>query len=123
MAEATTPATQSAATPARTIGTIRIATLWVAAVVLLLAPAAFAFNSGGYFYKPQDFAGIAGFALLGLVAVAAPWPLVDRGAPLAALAALVAAAVWAGLSVSWARLLGPATDDTDRVVLYVVCFA
>src|SRR4051794_10796991 len=123
MAEATTPATQRPATPARTIGSIRIATLWVAAVVLLLAPAALAFNSGGYFYKPQDFAGIAGFALLALAALAAPWPLVDRGAPLAALGALMGLAVWTGLSISWARLLGAATDDTDRLVLYCVSFA
>src|SRR3954447_8562287 len=88
MAEATTPATQRPATPARTIGSIRTATLWVAAILLLLAPAGFAFNSGGYFYKPQLFAGIAVFALLGLLALAAPWPLVARGAPLAALASM-----------------------------------
>ena len=121
MAEATTPATQSAATPART--NVRIATLWVAAVALLLAPAAFAFNSGGFFYKPQLFAGIAVFALLGLLAIAAPWPLVERGAPLAALAALAGFTVWTGLSISWSRILGPATDDTDRTVLYCACFA
>src|SRR5436190_2986962 len=121
MAEATTPATQSAATPART--NVRIATLWVAAVALLLAPAAFAFNSGGFFYKPQDFGGIAAFALLGVVAFTAPWPLVARGPALAALASLAALAVWTGLSISWARLLGAATDDTDRVVLYTACFA
>src|SRR6059058_1716480 len=123
MAEATTPATHSAATPARTNGSIRIATLWVAAVALLLAPAAFAFNSGGFFYKPQDFGGIAVFALLGVVALAAPWPLVERGPALAALASLAALALWTGLSISWARLLGAATDDTDRVVLYTACFA
>jgi hypothetical protein len=98
-------------------------TLWVAAVALLLAPAAFAFNSGGYFYKPQDIAGIAVFALLGVVALVAPWPLVRRSAPLAALAALAGLAAWNGLSISWTRLLGPATDDTDRVVLYCACFA
>src|SRR5438552_12981156 len=123
MAEATTPATHSAATPARTNGSIRIATLWVAAVALLLAPAAFAFNSGGFFYKPQDFGGIAVFALLGVVALAAPWPLVERGPALAALASLAALALWTGLSISWARLLGAATDDTDRVVLYTAFFA
>jgi hypothetical protein len=123
MAEAATPATQSPATPARTIGSIRIATLWVAAVALLLAPAVFAFNSGGYFYKPQDLAGIAVFALLGVVALAAPWPLVQRGPALAALAALVGLAVWSALSISWTRLLGAATDDTDRLALYAACFA
>src|SRR3954449_9979651 len=62
MAEATTPATQRPARPARTSGAIRIATLWVAAVALLLAPAAFAFNSGGFFYKPQDIGGVGGVA-------------------------------------------------------------
>src|SRR5690349_8103761 len=98
MAEATTPATQMTTAPARTNSGIRIATLWVAAVALLLAPAAFAFNSGGFFYKPQDFGGIAAFALLGLVALAAPWPLIDRGAPLAAFGALLALALWTGLS-------------------------
>src|SRR5437763_2664496 len=123
MAEATTPATQRPATPARTIGSIRTATLWVAAILLLLAPAGFAFNSGGFFYKPQLFAGIAVFALLGLLAIAAPWPLVERGAPLAALAALAGFTVWTGVSISWSRILGPATDDTDRTVLYCACFA
>jgi hypothetical protein len=123
MAEATTPATHSTTTPARTIGSIRTATLWVAAIPLLLASAIFAFNSGGFFFKPQLFGGIAVFALLGLVALAAPWPLVERGVPLAALASLAALTVWTGLSISWARLLGPATDDTDRVVLYLACFA
>ena len=123
MAEATTPATQRPATPARTIGSIRTATLWVAAILLLLAPAGFAFNSGGYFYRPQLFAGIAVFALLGLVALAARWPLVARGAPLAALASLTGLTLWTGLSISWSRVLGPATDDTDRVVLYCACFA
>jgi hypothetical protein len=123
MAEATTPATQSATTPPRTISSIRIATLWAAAICLLLAPAALAFNSGGYFFKPQDFAGIAGFALLGLAALAAPWPLVQRGAPLAALAAFAGLTLWTGLSISWTRILGPGTDDTDRVVLYCVLFA
>ncbi|MFL5887107.1 MAG: O-antigen ligase family protein [Thermoleophilaceae bacterium] len=112
-----------AATPARTNSAIRIATLWVAAVALLLAPAALAFNSGGFFYKPQDFGGIAAFALLGLVALAAPWPLIDRGAPLVALGALAGLALWTGLSISWARVLGMATDDTDRVVLYTALFA
>src|SRR5438552_376120 len=123
MAEATTPATQRPATPARTIGSIRTATLWVAAILLLLAPAGFAFNSGGYFYKPQLFAGMAVFALLGLVALAARWPLVARGAPLAALASLTGLTLWTGLSISWSRVLGPATDDTDRVVLLCACFA
>src|SRR2546423_5828489 len=104
MAEATTPAAHSPATPMRTRGwTIRTATLWVAAVALLLSPAAFAFNSGGYFYKPQLFGGMAAFALLGLVAVAAPWPLLARGAPPAAPAALAGLAAWAGVSVSWGR--------------------
>src|SRR3954471_3494623 len=123
MAEATTPATQRPATPARTIGSIRTATLWVAAILLLLAPAGFAFNSGGYFYKPQLFAGIAVFALLGLLALAAPWPLVARGAPLAALASMAGLTLWTGLSISWSKILGPATDDTDRVALYCACFA
>ena len=58
MAEATTPAAHSTATPPRTREWIRTATLWAAAVPLLLAPAAFAFNSGGYFYKPQLFGGV-----------------------------------------------------------------
>src|SRR3954454_5319754 len=123
MAEATTPATHSPTTPARTIGSIRTATLWVAALPLLLAPAIFAFNSGGFFFKPQLFGGIAVFALLAFAALAAPWPLVERGAALAALGALAGLTVWTGLSISWARLLGPATDDTDRVVLYLACFA
>jgi hypothetical protein len=102
---------------------MRTATLWVAAVPLLLAPAIFAFTSGGFFYKPQLFGGIVVFTLLALAAVAAPWPLVSRGVPLAALAALAGLTIWTGLSISWARLLGPATDDTDRVVLYLACFA
>jgi O-antigen ligase len=54
--------------------------------------------------------------------VLAPWPLVARGWPLAALAALIALTLWTALSISWARLLGEATHDAYRLTLYCAAF-
>jgi hypothetical protein len=82
-----------------------------------------AFFSGGSEVPAQSVGAVVAFALLGLLAVAAPWPLVERSWPLAALAALVAFVAWTTLSVAWSPALGDAVNDADRVVLYGAAFA
>lgn len=88
-----------------------------------MSPAALAFDGGGTDVPAQAAWAAILFALLGLVAIVAPWPLVERGWPLAALAALVAFAGWTALSASWSPTLGDAVNDADRMALYVAAFA
>jgi hypothetical protein len=119
---ATTPASESRTTAARTSGRVGTRALWIAAAALLATPAVLAFATGGRRADAQAAAAIALFALLGAVAALAPWPLVERSWPLAALAALVAFCGWTALSASWSRAYGDAVNDADRVALYAVAF-
>src|SRR6059036_3912228 len=111
MSDAATPAAHTATTTQRTRTRADTAPLWVAAVPLLAAPTALAFFSGGYFPGPQLIAAAAGFALLALVAVAAPGPIVPTGRPLVALGALAGYCGWTAASVTWARVEGEAAHD------------
>src|SRR5205807_3756826 len=86
------------------------------------APVFTAFRSGGYGLKSQLIVGCAAFVLLALVAVAAPWPPLPRGTPIAALAALVGYGLWTGLSTGWARILDRSVQDTDRIGMYCASF-
>jgi hypothetical protein len=98
------------------------ASLWAGACALFAAPLFTAFRSGGYGIKTQLIAGGVLFALLALAALAAPWPPLPGGAPLATFAALVALTVWAGLSIGWARVEETAAHDVDRLALYCAAF-
>ena len=89
------------------------------AVPVLLGPAALAFASGGYFDTARLVAGIAAWALVALAAVALPHPLPRTRAPRIALAGLLALTVLTGASIAWAPLAGPATDDLQRLLLYL----
>lgn len=102
---------------------MRTGPLWVGAVVLLAAPFFSAFRSGGYGVKSQLIVAVAVFVVLAAAACTAPWPLLPRGLPLAALALLAGYALWTGLSTIWARYLESAVHDTDRVGMYVGAFA
>jgi O-antigen ligase len=73
--------------------------------------------------RAQAAAAVGAFVLLAALALVARWPLVEPPWPLAALAALTGLAVWTGISVAWAPVLGQAVDDTDRVVAYAAVFA
>jgi hypothetical protein len=113
----------SAATDTRTTSLAGIAPLWAAALSLIAAPTVLAFFSGGYGVSSQLLTAAVLLVLLALVAIAAPWPLIPRGAPLAALAALGGYVLWTGLSMGWARIVADAAHDTDRVFMYAVAFA
>ena len=82
-----------------------------------------AFYSGGSKVSEEAIGGIVAFAFLAALAVVAPWPLVERPWPLAALGALAAFAGWTALSASWSPALGDAVNDADRVVFYAAAFA
>jgi hypothetical protein len=91
--------------------------------VLLAGPVVLAFDSGGTGVSTQAAGTVLAFALLAVVAVLAPWPLVERSWPLWALLALAGLCGWTALSVSWSPALGDAVNDADRVLLYAAAFA
>jgi O-antigen ligase len=95
----------------------------VAAALLLLAPTVAAFRSGDVTPFGQELILMAAVALavLGMLAVAAPWPLVERGPGILAAAALAGLAAWAALSLLWAPVFALAKPDVVRAVLYAAC--
>src|SRR3954453_8538299 len=89
------------------------------AAPILLAPAALAFQKGGYFDAPRLWAGVAAWVLVAVVAVTVRDPL-PRGTPgRLVLAGLAGLTVLTGLSLLWAPLGGPAADDLSRLLLYL----
>jgi hypothetical protein len=89
------------------------------AVVLLAAPTAVGFASGGYFAVERLWAGLAGMVLLAVAAVAAPRPLPATAAGRLALAGLAGLLAWTALSRTWAPEAGPAINDVQRLALYL----
>jgi len=85
-----------------------------ATAVLLALPTVVGFARGGYFDGARLKAGIAACLLAAIAAAVAPLP--RRRFALFALAGLTA---WTALSITWAPLKGPATDDLERDVLYL----
>ena len=96
--------------------------LWVAGFAALASPFVMAFDEGGSDVTTQAVAAVVAFVLLGVVAVVAPWPLVERGAALAAVVSMAGFAGWTALSTQWSRALGDAVNDADRVVFYAAAF-
>lgn len=92
-------------------------------MALLASPGILAFDAGGSGVTAQAIGAVVAFVLLGVVALLAPWPLVERGLPLVATVALAGFAGWTALSTRWSRALGDAVNDADRVVFYAVAFA
>lgn len=82
-----------------------------------------AFQRGGTETDDQLRAAAVAFLVLGVLAVTAPWPLVRSRHGLAAAGALCGLAVWAGVSIGWARIEIRAFNDTARVALYAAAFA
>jgi O-Antigen ligase len=99
------------------------APLWAGAAVVAVAPFFAAFRSGGYYPETQLLIGIVAFVSLAVIAIAARWPPLPSGLPLAALAALVGYGVWTCLSTGWARVLEYAVHDVGRVASYAAVFA
>jgi hypothetical protein len=87
--------------------------------VLLAGPVALAFFSGGYFDEPRLWAALVAWALVLVVALAAPVPLPRSTAGRLALGGLALLAGWEALSERWAPLADVARHDAQRVVLYV----
>src|SRR3954452_20011145 len=98
---------------------MRRAVLAVATACLLIAPTALAFYSGGYFSEPRLIAAIVVWVLVLALALVGPAPLPRRLPGRLALAGLALMAVWSALPTAWAPLGGPATDNVERLVLYV----
>jgi hypothetical protein len=96
-----------------------IAARGIVAVVLLLAPAAVGFASGGYFAVERLWAGVAAMVLVAVAAVVAPRPLPRSAAGRDAIVGLAGLLAWTMLSRAWAPLAGPAIDDAQRVALYL----
>ena len=94
-----------------------------ATAILLGAPTALAFFSGGYFDVPRLWAALVAWALLAAVLVAAPRPLPAARAGRAALAGLGLLVGLAFASAWWAPLRGPAFDDSGRDLLYLAALA
>jgi O-antigen ligase len=91
----------------------------VVALPLLIGPGLLACFDGGYFDGPRLWAAIAAWALLAVVAIALPRPLPASMPGRLALAGLAALTAWTALSLTWAPDGGPATDDLQRLLLYL----
>ena len=95
----------------------------MAGIALLASPCVLAFDGGGSDVTAQAAGAVVAFVLLGVVALVAPWPLAERGVPLAAVLAMAGLAGWTALSTQWSRALGDAVNDADRLALYAAAFA
>jgi O-antigen ligase/polysaccharide polymerase Wzy-like membrane protein len=92
----------------------------VLAAPVLLGPAALAFAKGGYFDVPRLVAGVIACAVVVVVAARDARP-VPRDA-LLAVGGLAALTAWTGASIAWAPIAGAASDDFQRLLLYLFAF-
>jgi hypothetical protein len=92
---------------------------WISVGALLATPLVLAFRTGGYLDETRLAAGVVAWLVVLAAAVAAPRPLPMTGRARLALAALLLIAAWTGASLAWAPLSGRATDDLERVLLYL----
>jgi hypothetical protein len=83
------------------------------AAVLLAAPAALGFASGGYFAVERLWAALAAMVLAALAAVAAPRALPRSLAGRMAVGGLAGLLGWTVLSRTWAPQAGPAIADAS----------
>ena len=93
------------------------------AAPLLLGPGVLACFSGGFFDTARLRAGVLAWLLFALAAVFSDRPLPRSGPGRLALGGLAALAALTGLSLLWAPLAGPASDDLQRLLLYLPAFA
>ncbi len=101
---------------------MRRAALLIAAAILLAGPTALAFFSGGFFEGPRLVATFVAWTLVLTLALLGPRPLPTSRPGRVALAGLVLIAAWTGISLAWAPLSGPATDNLVRLLLYLGAF-
>jgi O-antigen ligase len=94
----------------------------VAGAAALALPVVLAFFGGGFGVRRATMALLFVLPILAVCGALAPRPLVPRGWPRVALAALAAYTAWAAISIAWARILGDASEDVWRLVLYCAAF-
>jgi hypothetical protein len=94
----------------------------VAGAAALAVPIVLAFFGGGFGLRRASLALVFVLLILAATGALAPRPMVPRGWPRIAVAALAGYTVWAGLSIAWARILGDASEDVYRLVLYWAVF-
>jgi hypothetical protein len=92
------------------------------ALVVLLGPIALVFAKGGYFDVPRLTAGALACALVVLTAATATHPLPRERAPRVALLGLALLTAWTAASIAWTPIAGVASDDLQRLLLYLACF-
>jgi hypothetical protein len=92
------------------------------ALAVLLGPIALVFFKGGYFDVPRLTAGALACALVVAVAIVAKPPLPRERAPRIALLGLALLTAWTAASMSWAPIAGVASDDLQRLLLYLAFF-
>jgi hypothetical protein len=98
---------------------IRAGVLTVARLVLLAAPTALAFFTGGYFPQARAGAGLVAWALVAVALICSdgPWP---RGRAFwLATGGLALFAGWTLLSITWAPIAGDAYHAGQLVMLYL----
>src|SRR4051794_37893985 len=122
MIDTATPATQTSASARRTASRSATLALWAGAFVLLAGTAILAFERGGSGDDDLWRAAAVACAVLGGLALAAPWPIVVGRWPRAAALALTGLAAWTAISISWARIRIVAVDDSGRLLLYAAAF-
>src|SRR5689334_23751470 len=92
------------------------------ALPVLLGPIALTFAKGGYFDVPRLTAGVLACLLVVLVAFTCSPPLPRERAPRLALLGLAVLTAWTGVSLLWTPIAGPASDDLQRLLLYLAFF-
>ena len=93
-----------------------------AGALLLAAPTALAFFSGGYFAGPRLIAGAVIWALVLAAAWLVPQAWLRQRPGQVALLGLAVLALLVGLSILWAPLRGSAQADLQRLLLYLGAF-
>lgn len=91
----------------------------LAASVLLVGPAVLSFFAGGYFDGPRLVATFVAWALVLAVVLWAPHVLPTRWPGRAALGGLALITAWTAVSLAWAPLAAPATDNLLRNLMYL----
>src|SRR4051794_22076210 len=102
---------------------MRTTLLRCGAAALVAGPTSIAFFSGGFFDRPRLIAAIAVWAIVILVTLLAPRPLLPVSTPARmALAGLFLLTLLTAVSIKWAPLGERTQDDAQRLVLYLGFF-
>ena len=91
--------------------------------MLLAGTAVLMFQRGGSQDDDVFRAAAVACVVLGVLAVAAPWPLIRGRWSIAAVLGLTGLAAWTAISVGWAEIRYVAADDAGRLLLYAAALA